>query len=74
MDSQWISVCYDGWDELDTKVVCREMNYLYTSVEIKGISTKLSMLLLEVKYIIITMHLIEYAQTYTVMTKFIINR
>ena len=38
MNSQWRSVCYDGWDELDAKVVCREINYLSTSVEVKGIN------------------------------------
>ena len=37
LNSQWRSVCYDGWDELDAKVVCREINYLSTSVEVKGI-------------------------------------
>ena len=37
LNSQWRSVCYDGWDELDAKVVCRELNYLSTSVEIRGI-------------------------------------
>ena len=37
LNSQWRSVCYDGWDELDAKVVCREINYLSTSIEVKGI-------------------------------------
>ena len=37
LNSQWRSICYDGWDELDAKVVCREMSYLSTSVETKGI-------------------------------------
>jgi hypothetical protein len=37
LNSQWRSVCYDGWDELDAKVVCREIHYLSMSVEVKGI-------------------------------------
>ena len=26
----------DGWDEAATKVVCRQLNYLSTSVQVKG--------------------------------------
>ena len=37
LNSQWRSVCYDGWDEVNAKVVCRQISYLSTSVEIKGI-------------------------------------
>ena len=39
LNSQWRSVRYDGWDEFDAKVVCREISYLSTSVEVKGIIT-----------------------------------
>ena len=37
LNFQWRAVCYDGWDEVDAKTVCREISYLSTSVEIKGI-------------------------------------
>ena len=36
-DSEWKSICSDGWDELDAMVVCRQMKYLSTSVQIHGI-------------------------------------
>ena len=36
-DSEWKSICSDGWDELDAMVVCRQMKYLSTSVQIYGI-------------------------------------
>ena len=29
-------MCYDGWNELDARVVCREIGYLSTSAEVKG--------------------------------------
>ena len=41
-NSEWRSVCNDGWDELDAKIVCREINYLSTSVEVKGVLYLLS--------------------------------
>ena len=35
-DSDWKGICSDGWDELDAMVVCRQMKYLPTSVQIYG--------------------------------------
>ena len=35
-DSEWKSICNDGWDEVDAVVVCRQMKYLSTSVQING--------------------------------------
>ena len=37
LNSEWTSICSDGWDEVDAKVVCRQLNYLSTSLQVKGI-------------------------------------
>ena len=35
-NSEWRTVCYDGWGEFDAQVVCRQLNYLATSIQILG--------------------------------------
>ena len=35
-NSEWRSICADGWNENDVIVVCRQLNYLSTSVEVEG--------------------------------------
>ena len=35
-NSEWRTVCYDDWDEYDAHIVCRELNYLSTSVQVLG--------------------------------------
>ena len=40
---EWKSICSDGWDELDAMVVCRQMKYLPTSVQIYGTTLQLLM-------------------------------
>ena len=37
-NSEWRTICNNGWDESDAIVVCRELNYLSTSLEIKGMA------------------------------------
>ena len=37
LNSQWRAVCSEGWDESDARVVCRQLHYLATSVQVHGI-------------------------------------
>ena len=36
-NSEWTLLCNDGWDELDARVVCRQLNYIFTSIQVKSI-------------------------------------
>ena len=36
-NSEWIAFCADEWDEYDATVVCRQLGYLATSLEVEGI-------------------------------------
>ena len=36
-NSEWRTICNDGWEEVDATVVCRQLNYLSISLQIKGI-------------------------------------
>ena len=44
-NSEWRTVSSDGWDEQDAVVVCRQLNYLATSVHIQGIKLNRTLIL-----------------------------
>ena len=35
-DSEWKWICSDEWEEIDAVVVCRQLGYLTTSLQIHG--------------------------------------
>ena len=39
LNSEWTPFCADGWDQHDATVVCRQLNYLATSLQVQGIGS-----------------------------------
>ena len=35
-NSQWRAICNEGWDVSDARVVCRQLHYLATSIQVEG--------------------------------------
>ena len=35
---EWQLICSDEWDEMDATVICRQLGYLPTSLQVHGIN------------------------------------
>ena len=55
-NSKWRAICSEGWDERDARVVCRQLNYLATSLEVKGTIDLLYSRHVIVDVIVVTSH------------------